>query len=160
MKPSIQSLEASTFVGKQLEMSFAANKTRALWMDFMPRRRLVEKVVGTALYSFECYPEGFHKVFNPHALFVKWAAVKVAATDSIPVNMEVLNVPAGEYAVFQYKGKASDASSFYESIYTKWLPATGYTLDERPHFTVMGERYKNEDPESEEEIWIPIRLKA
>jgi len=33
-------------------------------------------------------------------------------------------------------------------------------LDNRPHFEVLGEKYKNGDPESEEEIWIPVKEKA
>ncbi|MEN9524835.1 MAG: hypothetical protein RLZZ256_219, partial [Bacteroidota bacterium] len=32
-----------------------------------------------------------------------------------------------------------------------------YLLDERPHVEVMGSKYKNNDPASEEDIWIPIR---
>lgn len=40
-----------------------------------------------------------------------------------------------------------------------WLPASDYNLDNRPHFEVLGEKYKNNDPTSEEEIWIPIKLK-
>jgi len=32
-------------------------------------------------------------------------------------------------------------------------------LDDRPHFEVLGDKYKNADPDSEEEIWIPIRTK-
>jgi AraC family transcriptional regulator len=34
-----------------------------------------------------------------------------------------------------------------------------YELDDRPHFEILGDKYKNNDPNSEEEIWIPIKLK-
>jgi AraC family transcriptional regulator len=34
-----------------------------------------------------------------------------------------------------------------------------YLLDNRPHFETLGEKYKNEDPSSEEEVWIPIKLR-
>jgi AraC family transcriptional regulator len=37
------------------------------------------------------------------------------------------------------------------------LPASGYELDDRPHFEILGERYKNNDPDSEEELWFPVR---
>jgi AraC family transcriptional regulator len=30
-------------------------------------------------------------------------------------------------------------------------------LDNKPHFEIMGDQYKNEDPDSEEELWIPIK---
>jgi AraC family transcriptional regulator len=38
-----------------------------------------------------------------------------------------------------------------------WLPDSGFELDNRPHFAVMGEKYKRDDDASEEEIWIPVR---
>jgi AraC family transcriptional regulator len=34
-----------------------------------------------------------------------------------------------------------------------------YFLDDRPHFEILGDKYKNGDPDSEEEIWIPIKQK-
>jgi predicted transcriptional regulator YdeE len=32
--------------------------------------------------------------------------------------------------------------------------------DDRPHFEVLGKNYKNNDPVSEEEIWIPVRARV
>jgi AraC family transcriptional regulator len=40
-----------------------------------------------------------------------------------------------------------------------WLPGSDFVLDTRPHFEVLGDQYKNNDTTSEEEIWIPIKLK-
>ncbi|MBK8342237.1 MAG: GyrI-like domain-containing protein [Bacteroidetes bacterium] len=65
-------------------------------------------------------------------------------------------IPAGKYAVFYYKGLNTDHSIF-NYIFQDWIPQSGYQLDDRPHFDVLDERYKNNDPESEEEIWIPIK---
>lgn len=48
-------------------------------------------------------------------------------------------------------------TAVFRNIFGVWLPASGYTLDRRPHFEVLGEKYKNADPNSEEEIWIPIK---
>jgi AraC family transcriptional regulator len=42
-------------------------------------------------------------------------------------------------------------------MFREWLPASGYELDDRPHFEILGERYKNNDPDSEEELWFPVR---
>ena len=64
----------------------------------------------------------------------------------------------GLYAVFDYKGSSADPSIF-QYIYTDCLPKSEYLLDDRPHFEILGEKYKNNDPESEEEIWIPIKTK-
>jgi AraC family transcriptional regulator len=73
--------------------------------------------------------------------------------------METFVLSGGEYAVFDYKGSSND-SSIFQYIFMNWLPNSGYNLDNRPHFEVLGEKYKNNDPTSEEEIWIPIRNKA
>jgi AraC family transcriptional regulator len=43
------------------------------------------------------------------------------------------------------------------SIYS--VPASNYDLDDRPHFEILGDKYKNGDPNSEEDIWIPIKPK-
>ena len=72
--------------------------------------------------------------------------------------MEKFILPGGLYAVFDYKG-SSDASYIYQYIYGIWIPNSEYVLDARPHFEVLGEKYKNNDPTSEEEIWIPVKLK-
>jgi AraC family transcriptional regulator len=89
---------------------------------------------------------------------VKWATVEVSHFDSVPIDMETFILPGGLYAVFHYKGSSSDPSIF-QYIFGTWLPSSAYTLDNRPHFEVLGGKYKNNDPTSEEEIWIPIRLK-
>jgi len=39
-----------------------------------------------------------------------------------------------------------------------WLPNSEYALDNRPHCDILGKKYKNDDPSSEEEIWVPIKL--
>ncbi|RYE38364.1 MAG: GyrI-like domain-containing protein, partial [Sphingobacteriales bacterium] len=45
-------------------------------------------------------------------------------------------------------------------IFTEWLPNSAYELDDRPHFELLGSKYKNDDAESEEEIFVPVRLKG
>jgi len=127
----------------------------------MPRRKTILNQVGTELYSIEIYPPGFYDEFNPEATFEKWAAVKVSKPGSVLEDMENLTVPAGLYAIFIHKGPASAGPGTYRYIFGTWLPASDYILDERPHFAVMGERYKNDDPDpdSEEELWIPVKAK-
>jgi AraC family transcriptional regulator len=73
--------------------------------------------------------------------------------------MQTMTLPSGLCAVFPYKGPASAAAKTYQYIFTQWLPASAFSLGNRPHFAVMGEKYKGEDPNSEEEIWIPVMEK-
>ena len=86
--------------------------------------------------------------------------MEVINFDAIPQGMEPLIIPAGMYAVFLYKGSSNDGDKVFQQIFGSWLPESGYALDDRPHFEVLGEKYKNNDANSEEEIWIPVRIIA
>ena len=153
MQPIITTLTEKKLVGKHLTMSLANNLTGQLWGSFMPRRREVQNAVGPDLYSLQVYPTGYFERFSPQNEFVKWAAVEVADFENIPEGMEGFTLPGGLYAVFQQKGMDT---AIFQYIYAEWLPQSGYSLDERPHFELLGEKYKQGSPDSEEEIWVPI----
>jgi AraC family transcriptional regulator len=159
MKPELKTLSEKKFIGKHLKMSFANNKTLELWRNFMPKRGEISNKIGTELYSIEIYSENFFAGFDPHKEFEKWAAVEVSEFDEIPDDLEIFTVPEGLYAVFIYKGKSSEAAGFYQTIFGNWLPNSEFILDARPHFAVMGEKYKNDSDDSEEEIRIPVKTK-
>jgi AraC family transcriptional regulator len=160
MQPRIETLPEKKLIGKQIKMSYSNNRTIELWRSFMPRRKDIKNNTGSDLYSIELYEPGFFNSFNPEREFVKWAAVAVPDFSLVPGEMETLTLPSGLYAAFVYKGPASAASQLYQHILADWLPRSEYLLDNRPHFAVMGAKYKNEDPNSEEEIWIPVKLKV
>ncbi|SDK75034.1 AraC family transcriptional regulator [Catalinimonas alkaloidigena] len=140
--------------------SLADNQTHVLWRTFMPRRREITRVIGSELYSIERYGPAYFERFDPQARFEKWAAVEVPATTTVPEGWETLTTPEGLYAVFVHRGPASAGPTTYQFILGTWLPQSTYVVDHRPHFAVMGERYKGEDPDSEEELWIPITKKV
>ena len=71
--------------------------------------------------------------------------------------MQTLVAPAGLYAVFIHRGPPSEGPKTYQHIFGVWLPQSGYVLDERPHFAVMGAKYKHDAADSEEELWIPVK---
>ena len=159
MEPKIEKLSEKKLVGKRMIMSFSKNKTYELWRNFMPRRKEIKNNISTELYSIELYTELFFNNFNPDAEFEKLAAIEVADFLTIPDEMETITLPDGLYAVFIHKGPASAGQKTYQYIFETWLPNSDFLLDNRPHFAIMGEKYKNEDPNSEEEIWIPIKRK-
>lgn len=142
-------------------MSMADNRTAELWRSFMPLRKNISNAIGTDLISMQVYPAAYSfSNFDINAPFDKWAAVEVSDFDVVHDGIETFTIPAGEYAVFIYKGNPIHAAPFFQYIFGTWLPASEYELDARPHFEVIGEKYKNNDESSEEEIWIPIKLKS
>lgn len=159
IQPRIEILQEKKLIGKHLMMSFADNKTGELWRSFMPHRKEILNTVDTNLYSLQLYAPDFFQQFNPHASFEKWAAVEVSDFDTIPEGMEAFVLTGGLYAVFVHKGSSTDNITF-QYIFSTWLPDSDYILDDRPHFELLGAKYKNADPDSEEEIWVPVKPKG
>lgn len=160
MQVLIQTIPEIKLVGKRMLMSFADNQTQKLWQSFMPQRKLIQHVAGSDYFSLEVYSgTDFFNSFNPQAKFEKWACLEVSSIEKLPAEMETLTVPKGLYAVITYKGLATDAHLTYRYILSEWLPSSDYLLDDRPHFARVGEKYKNNDASSEEELYFPIKLK-
>ena len=156
MEPRIVRMAQKILVGKHLSMSLADNKTGQLWQSFMPVRNTIPHKTGTNLFSLQLYPPDYFLAFHPHTPFIKWAAAEVTEAANIPEGMEVLLVEEGLYAVFAHTGMGTEIFSF---IFSEWLPRSDYTLANRPHFELLGEKYKQGSADSEEEIWIPVEPK-
>lgn len=159
IEPTIVTSPAKLLVGLHLEMSILNNKTHQLWSTFMPRKKEITSSISDDLISLQLYPDGYFDGFNPVKTFTKWAAKEVSDFNNTPDGMFQFTLSEGLYAVFHYKGMSGDPSIF-KYIFMQWLPASKYQLNQRPHFEVLGNKYKQGDPNSEEKIWIPVGLKS
>ena len=159
MKPRIEILPEKKLAGKRLTVSFVNCRTAELWSSFMPRRKEIKNNIGSELFSVQYYRPLFFESINPTEEFDKWATVEVSDFNNVPEGMVTLTIQSGLYAVFIYKGDGSDAENIFTYILKNWLPASEYELDDRLHFEILGEKYKRNDPDSEEEIWIPVKKK-
>ena len=158
MAPDVREIPGKFLAGFRRRTSFVNDLTSELWREFRLREGSIEGRVGSESYSVKVYDPGYSFAnFDPAAEFEKWAAAEVSG----PVDaFEFLAVPAGEYAVFTHKGTAAEAPRTFGHIFGQWLPNSSYMLDQRPHFEVLPQNYDPFDPESEEEIWIPIRNRS
>lgn len=158
MKPRIVTISEKKLAGKSLVMSYADFKPGELWRSFLPRRKEIKNNLTGDLISLAVYKPGHFEDFKLTNEFQKWALVEVSDFNNIPEGFETFILPGGLYAVFDYKGLSTN-NSVFQYILGVWLPWSEYLPDNRPHFEVLGEKYRNNDPDSEEEIWIPIRKK-
>lgn len=154
MRPQIIQLPEKKLVGIARTMSFLDYQVSELWQFFMPRRYEIENTVAPDLFHVQVNP--LHYNFSPEVVFEKWAALEVGAYTTIPDGMQKLIIPAGHYAVFNYRGDSSNASDFFRSIFTQWLPEAQLQWENRPQFEVLSEKYQKNSPDSEELIFIPI----
>ncbi|MFT6136502.1 MAG: AraC family transcriptional regulator [Cyclobacteriaceae bacterium] len=137
-------------------MSLSNNLTASLWQKLMPQRADLPSSQPNVYYSVEEYELDYFKSFDPAKSLTKWAAFPVSQTESPGDELGELIIPAGQYAVFRHKGASTDVSNLYQYIFSQWLPQSRYQLAHRPHFAIMDEKYRKDDRNSEEDIYIPI----
>ena len=154
--PIIQEVEAKRLVGKSQKMSLVDFRIEELWNSFLPIS--IKNTLSADLISMTIYQSSYFIDFDPSAEFEKWAAVEVSEFEDVPADLKTFVLPKGLYAIFHYQGLSSD-NSIFRYIFDEWLPNSNYVLDARPNFEVLGEKYKNNNPESEEDIYIPIKVR-
>jgi AraC family transcriptional regulator len=156
--PRIETLTAKKLVGMKMSISLANYAIAELWKNFMPRRKDIANNLTNELISLAIYKPTHFTDFKPTNEFTRWATIEVADFENVPFGLETFILDGGLYAVFDYKGLSTD-KSVYQYIFGTWLPNSEYILDDRPHFEILGDKYKSNDPNSEEELWIPIKPK-
>lgn len=159
LAPRVELIPEKKMAGRKVITSMIENKVVELWMSFMPLKKRISNAVDQLLYSIEIYPNDYFDDLDPSQVFEKWAAVEVTDFNEVPSELEIMILPQGLYAVFHYCGHPSKATATFEYIFLEWLPNSPYKLDYRPHLEVMGEKYKNNNDDSEEDFWIPIKEK-
>lgn len=82
----------------------------------------------------------------------------IVITEGVAVNapFELAEIPSGKYAVLHYKGPVEETINAQLSIYSDWLPDSGFEPDNYP----LMERYLNdarEDGYVEMEIFVKLK---
>lgn len=157
LTPEIITIAPVNLVGISMPMSYLQNETQKLWQTFIPLSKQIQHKSSNEFYSLQLYPDHFFKAFNPSQVFEKWALVPVTSIVELPPPCKSFILQGGLYAVFHHKG---NDTSIFQEIYSTWIPNSSYSIDNRPHFERLGDKYKNGHPESEEDIYIPIKPRS
>lgn len=157
MQPVIQELSSKKLLGMRIRTSRGTFQPYELWSKFMPQKKYIKNTVDEHLYSMQVYAE--NEKVAPATEFDQWAAVEVSTTQDIPDGLEAYDFGGGLYAVFIHKGTAAAFPQTIHYIHAVWLPDSEYEIDNREHFERLGEKYDPASDDSEEEVWIPIRLR-
>ncbi len=157
MEPRLETLAPKLLAGRSVSMCLANNQIPALWQSFMPLRRHINHAVGTDLYSLQVYNGQYSlATFTPNVMYTQWAAIEISQAQNLPEGIGTFELPGGLYAVFIHRGTPAAFPQTLQAIHNQWLPTSGFAIDNRPHFELLGAKYKNNHPDSEEEVWVPI----
>ncbi len=143
-----------------LEMNLLDYKAVDLWNRFMPLRNSIENKIDSNLYSITKHSNDYFNQFSPAKPFMKYAGVAVTKEVTAPNDFTCVKIEGGNYVVFNYKGSSAKANEAFNNIFTNWFPKSEFKIaTDRFHFEILGEKYKKNSDDSEEEIWIPILRK-
>lgn len=153
--PKILTVTEKHLLGLHTELTMNNNLTIELWQKFMPRKKEILQLVSDSIFPAQVYPSDYFDSMQPNKPFTMWATVEINPdTLCIPEGMEILIIPEGLYACFTLVGM--DIQALMRYIFIEWLPISGYKVANRPHFAIMDKRYKHNQPDSQEDIYIPI----
>ncbi|MEU2093808.1 AraC family transcriptional regulator [Streptomyces globisporus] len=76
-----------------------------------------------------------------------------------PEDLDVLDVPAGQWAVFESEGEFPQAlQHLWRDVFTQWFPSNPYAS--RPGPEILRVRLTEDGKRAEAELWIPVERSA
>ena len=155
----MEELPSLQLAAKGITMTMAENRTVELWQSAKP---IMMRMQGRrpGFISMEVFPEGINfENFTPRTPFQKWAAVQLDEGAAVPEGLEAYSLQGGLYAVFRFRGLPAQVAALMQHIFLEWIPASEYEVDDREQLAFMPEDYRPDDPDAEEEFFIPVRRK-
>ncbi|MFD9769417.1 GyrI-like domain-containing protein [[Kitasatospora] papulosa] len=73
----------------------------------------------------------------------------------VPEDMDALDVPAGQWAVFEHSGPFPQSLQYlWRDVFTQWFPSNPY--GSRPGPEILSVRLSEEGTQADAELWIPV----
>lgn len=119
-----------------------------LWQRFLFFIGDIDGQVGHKAYGvlFNCDAAGN---------FDYMSGVEVASADRLPAEFSTVAIPEKSYIVFSHKGPVSEIHRTAYTIWAKWMPESGYSAADAPHFERYPEDFNPATDRTGVEIWIP-----
>ncbi|WFP74689.1 AraC family transcriptional regulator [Mesorhizobium sp. WSM4906] len=85
------------------------------------------------------------------------AGVEVSDFSDLPKEFFRVRVPAQKYAVFPHREHISTIRRTVNTIWNKWLPASGHEIADAPEFERYGPEFDARSGNGGLEIWVPVK---
>lgn len=153
MEPKIVELGAFTLVGLRY---FGENKNQEipkLWGEFNGKQNLIKSRKADSPYIGLCIME---PCTSDKFEFEYVSGLMVDSTADMDPQFVARDVSASKYAVFTHKGLLKNLMETYQYIFGVWAKKTDHKINELLNFEWYDDRFKDNDPSSEFDIYIPI----
>jgi AraC family transcriptional regulator len=122
----------------------------AQWQRFAPYIGHIPGQVGRTAYGVICNGDD-----DGNTEYV--SGVEVSAFSRVPAELTRLRIPEQRYAVFTHRDHIASIRRTWLTIFTKWLPESGYQPSGGPEFERYGEEFDPHSGTGGFEIWIPLK---
>ena len=150
MTPNLIAQPALRLVGLQILTRPMSPEIPALWPRFVARMPEIASRAEPGVTFGAMQSAGENLIYL--------AGVEVARNATAPTEMSRLDVPAGDYAVFEFP--FGDIAQAYPFIFGTWLPGSGYVQDARPLLERYGSDFCPDQPASPVQLRVPVRPRA
>ena len=141
---------AFTVVGLKYRGKNENNEIPQLWRVLGLRTGEIENLAdNTAAYGISANMDKESSEFDYIAGF------EVSSTEGLPEGMVAFEVPGGRYAVFTTT--LPKIGETFHNAYDTWLPQAGHRLTSGPEFELYDDQFDPQDPDSEFDLYIPIK---
>ena len=122
----------------------------SLWQRLGPHLGRIPGQVGSTAYGV---------IFNASddGNFDYLAGVEVTAAAQLPPTLVELRVPAQRYALFTLGGHITTMRSAFNTVWNRWLPASGHHLAQAPVLECYPPRFDATTGNGGYEIWVPLK---
>lgn len=120
-----------------------------LWTAFAPHIGAVAEQAGHAAYGL-CLPGGDATAFD----YMAGVEVRPGAA---PDGLEIRDMPAARYAVFEHEGHVSEIRHSFAAIFDHGLTDAGLEPATTGEFEYYGERFDPMTGAGVIEIWVPVK---
>jgi AraC family transcriptional regulator len=153
MEPRIVSKPGFMVVGVKYRGKNENQEIPDLWSEFGARfndfkHRTEEETAYGVMDNFDHASGEFDYV----------AAVSISSTEDQPRDLTLWDIPAQTYAVFATT--LPKVKETFDAIYGGWLPESDYQRPPGPEFELYDEGFDPKDPESQFDIYIPVKMKS
>jgi AraC family transcriptional regulator len=125
------------------------------WKQLMEKwEDILHKPDSPRVFGLEKYSSS--EMHRPNGITYT-ACVEVSNSDLIPEGTVQALIPAGTYAVFTHAGPTENLDQTFSYAYTKGLAKENLELAGEFDIEVYDHRYKEGSPDSELDIYIPVK---
>lgn len=149
MEGKIVSIEGFKAVGIPYFGNNTNGEIPGLWEVFNNRYKDIKQKNNSMLCYGICDGE-----MDSEGRFYYIACAQVDSFEDVPEGMDTKVVPKGRYLVYTYRGALKDLGEFYNDMFSKFIPTSGYEIDNRPQLELYDERFMSN---GEFDIYVPVK---